>query len=120
MYVDDEADIRTIVELTLKEIGGYEVLLCESGENALDSVTDFAPDLILLDVMMPKMDGMMTLEKLQTLSLSAPVVFMTAKAQPQEIEKFKQLGAVAVITKPFDPIQLPIEVAKIWEQYGQT
>lgn len=117
LYVDDEPDIREVVELSLGLVGGLTVHTCESGERALEVLPTLQPDLILLDVMMPRLDGPSTLQRLRADPRSAriPVVFMTAKAMPQEVERFKQLGAVAVIAKPFDPMRLGEQVISIWE-----
>ncbi|HEX7012681.1 MAG TPA: response regulator [Steroidobacteraceae bacterium] len=116
LYVDDEPDIREIVQMALA-LEGLEVHLCESGEEALDALPRIRPDLVLLDVMMPRLDGPGTLERMRATSefASIPVVFVTAKAMPQEIRRFKELGAAAVIAKPFDPMQLARQVLSIWE-----
>lgn len=84
---------------------------------ALQEGEAFAPDLVLMDVMMPEMTGPMTLERLKTIPAMAniPVVFMTAKVQPAEVAQFKALGAIDVIAKPFDPMQLANQVRKVWE-----
>lgn len=118
LYVEDEADIRTIAEIALRDIGGFTLNSCSSGAQALESVAEFNPDLILLDVMMPGMGGPETLEELRKLNATAstPVIFMTAKVQPQEIEYYKSLGAVDVISKPFNPLTLAVEIKKIMSQ----
>ena len=117
LYVEDEADIRTVAKLALEAIGGFTVMTCASGEEALDGVESFAPDIILLDVMMPGMDGPSLLAQLRARPalLSIPVAFMTAKVQPAEVAHFKSLGARAVIAKPFDPMTLADQVRSIWE-----
>jgi CheY-like chemotaxis protein len=116
MYVEDEPDIQAVAKLALEALGGFQVKICSSGQEALDSVLAFAPDLILLDVMMPGMDGPSTLKALRDLSelSNTPVIFMTAKVQPQELLQYKSLGAVDVIPKPFDPMTLADTVKKIW------
>jgi two-component system, OmpR family, response regulator len=116
LYVDDEPDIREVVELSLGLVG-LTVHTCDSGERALEILPELRPDLILLDVMMPRLDGPSTLQRLRAdPNLDRiPVVFMTAKAMPQEVERFKQLGAVAVVAKPFDPMRLGEQVISIWE-----
>jgi CheY-like chemotaxis protein len=116
MYVEDEPDIQAVAKLALEALGGFQVKICSSGQEALDSVLAFAPDLILLDVMMPGMDGPSTLKALRDLSelSKTPVIFMTAKVQPQELLQYKSLGAVDVIPKPFDPMTLADTVKKIW------
>lgn len=117
MCVEDEPDIRTIVKLALETLGGYTVKVCPSGQEALDEVLAFEPDLILLDVMMPVMDGPTTLKKLRELNGAStiPIVFMTAKIQPADIAYYKSLGALNVIPKPFDPMKLAGQVQVLWE-----
>lgn len=116
LHVEDEADIRTIAKLTLEALGGFEVESCESGADAIRRIAAFKPDLILLDVMMPGMDGPMTLNELRKLPEGArtPAIFMTAKAQSHEIAKFRELGAIDVVTKPFDPQTLCDHLRDIW------
>ncbi|MBC8211958.1 MAG: response regulator [Gammaproteobacteria bacterium] len=118
MYVEDEADIRQIAQLALEAIGGFEVLLCESGQQALEQAVAFEPDMILLDVMMPGMDGPTTLAKLRELPQisQVPVAFMTAKVQPDEVKQLLSLRVLDVIAKPFDPMQLSTLIEKIWNQ----
>ena len=114
--MEDEPDIQAVAKLALEALGGFEVKICSSGKEALECAAAFSPDLILLDVMMPGMDGPTTLKAMrgrQELSLT-PVVFMTAKVQPQEIMEYKNLGALDVIPKPFDPMTLADNVRKIW------
>ena len=117
LYVDDEPDIREVVQMSLSLVEGLDVQVCESGERALQLLPQIKPDLVLLDVMMPGMDGPSTLQKMRTIPALAkiPVVFMTAKAMPQEVARFRELGAVSVIAKPFDPIQLGNQVIAVWE-----
>ena len=117
LYVDDEPDIREVVQMSLSLLGDVEVQVCESGEEALVLLPQLRPDLVLLDVMMPRMDGPTTLTRMRADPAIAhiPVIFMTAKALPQEMERFQDMGAVAVIPKPFDPIQLGGQVVAIWE-----
>jgi len=118
MYVEDEPDIRAVAKLALEAVGGLQVLVCEGGEQALQQGPTFAPQLILLDVMMPGMDGPAILEALRAEPRLAtvPVVFMTAKVQPHEVAHFLGLGAVGVIAKPFDPMRLADQVRGFWQQ----
>jgi CheY-like chemotaxis protein len=118
LYVEDEPDIRLIAELALESIGGFTLEVCESGADALAKGQHFAPDLLLLDVMMPEMDGPTTLQALRRLpGLEAtPVIFMTAKVQAQEIAEYRDLGALDVIAKPFDPMTLAAQVEAIWQR----
>ncbi len=112
LHVDDEPDIREIVELSLSLNPEFQVHTCGSGEEALAAATEWKPSLILLDVMMPRMDGPTTLSRLRSDPLTAaiPVLFMTARAQVREIEHFIALGAQGVISKPFDPMTLAFTV----------
>lgn len=102
LYVDDEPDIREIAVFSLQLDPSMEVRSCESGAEALQVAAEWKPDLILLDVMMPGMDGPTTLARLQEQEPTAdvPVVFITARTQPAEIERFKALGAQGVIASP--------------------
>jgi len=120
LCVEDEADIRTVAEMALASVGGFEVLLCASGAEAIEKAVEFKPDLMLLDVMMPGMDGPDTLERLRAQPglATVPAVFLTAKALPSEIARYKKLGALDVIAKPFDPMTLADHVRRIWERRG--
>jgi CheY-like chemotaxis protein len=117
LYVDDEPDIREIVQMALGLMPALSVTVADSGMRALQSMLSNKPDLVLLDVMMPNMDGPTTLQQMRaTPQLQAiPVIFMTAKAMPQEVARFRALGAAAVIAKPFDPMLLAEHVFAIWE-----
>ena len=118
LFVEDDPDIQTVARMALEAVGGFTVLGCGSGAEALAEVEAFAPDLILLDVMMPGMDGLETLQSLRLLPGAAgvPVVFMTAKVQAQEVSRYREAGAVDVIAKPFDPMTLPATVRSIWRR----
>ena len=117
LHVEDEPDIREIALLALETVGGFSVESCGSGDEALEKAPGFMPDLFLMDIMMPGMDGPATLVELRKMPEFAdtPVIFMTAKAQAQEVVRFKELGAIDVITKPFDPITLSDQISKIWD-----
>jgi CheY-like chemotaxis protein len=112
LHVDDEPDIREIVEMSLGLDPDLTVRACSSGGDALAAAAAWSPDLILLDVMMPVMDGPTTLTHLRQSPRTAdiPVVFMTARAQPRELAHFISLGAEGVIAKPFDPMTLAAAV----------
>ncbi len=116
LHVDDEADIRSITKLALEAIGGFNVTSCASGKDAMTAVIEAAPDLIVMDVMMPEMDGPTTFAALQKIpdASRVPVIFMTAKSQKDEIDSLMEVGAIGVIAKPFDPMQLSKEVERIW------
>ncbi|RNE94501.1 response regulator [Marichromatium sp. AB32] len=110
LHIEDESDIRQIAEFALEE--DFRLTQCASGDEALSRAPELAPDLILLDVMMPGMDGPTTLQRLRQLPHLAqtPVIFMTAKVQPKECEQLEATGALGVISKPFDPMRLSDEI----------
>ena len=112
LHVDDEPDIREIVDLSLGLNPDFQVRSCASGDEALTAAVEWSPSLILLDVMMPRMDGPTTLSHLRKnpRTSGVPVLFMTARAQPREVEQFIALGAQGVISKPFDPMTLAFTV----------
>ena len=116
MMVEDEADIQTIARLALEVLGQFTVVICSSGPQALAEAPLFKPDLILLDVMMPGMDGPTTLGTLRADPHTAgiPVIFMTAKVQTHEVAQYQALGALDVISKPFDPMTLSSKICEIW------
>ncbi|MBL6927700.1 MAG: response regulator [Rhodospirillales bacterium] len=118
LIVEDDPDIQTVARMALEAIGGFTVETCNSGKEALSKGPVFKPDLILLDVMMPEMDGPTTLKELRNdPALEAtPVVFCTAKAMPSELEQYEALGSAGVVAKPFDPMALADQVREIWNQ----
>jgi two-component system OmpR family response regulator len=115
LYVEDEPDSHEIAQLALELIGGLIVKTCSSGPEALASVVEFAPDLILLDVMMPGMDGPTTLQALRLIPAVAqvPAAFIAARVDPSEIAQLTSLGAVAVLAKPFDPMRLAAQLRSV-------
>jgi len=118
LYVEDDEDIAEVTMMTLQMLGGFDVVHCNSGQRALDRFASVAPQLVLMDVMMPEMDGPETLRRLRQQSGAAervPVIFMTARAQLHEQAAYRALGALGVIVKPFDPITLGTQIAEIWE-----
>ncbi len=117
LYAEDEDDIREVTQLALGAVGGHDVVACRSGAEALAAAANAPPDLVLLDVMMPDMDGPTTLLRLRELSALAgvPVVFITAKVQPHEIAQLRELGALDVIVKPFDPMTLADRLVALWK-----
>lgn len=118
LYVEDEPDIRTVAQMALQHVGGFDVVACASGSEAVAAAPAAAADLILLDVMMPGMDGPATLAALRALPATAatPVIFMTAKIHATEIAHYRALGALDVIAKPFDPMQVSAEILSIWNR----
>ena len=108
LIVDDEQDIREATQICLEVLGEWEVMTASSGKEGLIKAAAEQPDVILLDVMMPDMDGLTTLQKLQAnpATQNIPVILLTAKAQPAEKRRFTELKVAAVITKPYDPFML--------------
>jgi len=121
LYAEDEEDIRITAKMAL-ELDGWEILPCNSGDELLENIASFKPDLILLDVMMPGMDGPTTFLELKKNPETArlPVIFMTAKTQVREVAKYKELGALGVITKPFDPMNLTTQIRQLWNTGHET
>lgn len=119
LLVEDEDDIRNIAQISLEQLGKFQMAYAKSGMEALEFARDFKPDLILLDMMMPGMDGVQTFKVLKEdkNTKHIPIIFMTAKVQTNEINEYLKLGVLEVISKPFDPIKLPEKVREIWEKY---
>jgi len=117
LLVEDNDDVRKVAQAALTLVGGLDVHACASGAAALAAMADFAPQLVLLDLMMPDMDGPAVLERLRADPATAgiPVVFLTAKASPAESRRLRELGALEVLAKPFDPLTLHERVKAIWK-----
>jgi CheY-like chemotaxis protein len=115
LLVDDEPDIRVIGEMSLRDVGGWEVVLAASGGEAVELAARELPDVIVLDVMMPGMDGPATLAALRSRAETReiPVIFMTAKALEEELLRLRSLGAIGVLNKPFDPLTLPEQMQRL-------
>ena len=122
LLAEDEPDIREIAALSLELVGGLVVETCESGTDVVEKALSFRPDMIVLDVMMPGMDGPHAYKKLRETPgcEDIPVVFMTAKVMKEEVEQLKAMGARAVIAKPFDPATLPLQIEQIWADIFQA
>ncbi len=114
LIVDDEADIREVAAMSLETVCGWNVLQARSGAEGLQIARQDHPDAILLDVMMPDMDGPMTLQALKADAgvASIPVIFLTAKVQASDRKRFSEMGVQAVLAKPFDPMQLGEQIAE--------
>ena len=112
LHVEDDADIREIAKMSLELSGDFVVEQCDCGEQALEKTLDYIPDDFLLDMMMPGMTGRQTLEKLRENPdfANVPAIFMTARAQPNELEELRGIGATEVISKPFDPMSLADQI----------
>ncbi|MCI0672691.1 MAG: response regulator [Myxococcaceae bacterium] len=115
MLVDDDGDIRTIGEMSLARVGGWETRVASCGADALRAAASFRPDLILMDVLMPDMDGLATFDALRAREETArtPVIFLTARVQRHEVAHYLALGGAGVIFKPFDPMTLPAEIRRM-------
>ncbi len=115
LLVDDDLNIRTLAQMGLEGLTDWKVELAGSGAEAVTKATEMQPDLIILDVMMPGMDGPTTLAELRKIESLAgtPVIFMTAKAQTHELELYQRMGAKGIITKPFDPMTLSDDIQGI-------
>ncbi len=118
LYIEDDEDIAAVAQLTLTVIGKFDVRHYNSGIAAIKAYDDVAPDLIIVDVMMPELDGPATVLQLQHIHgmNCAPFIFMTARAQLKEQEQYRALGALDVIVKPFDPMTLSQKIKDIWDQ----
>ena len=117
MLVEDDPDIQLITRLSLEVGGGYEVHVCASGVEAVQAAAAYAPDLILLDVMMPGMDGLATMNALHQRPETAatPVVFFTANTQDQMRQDLLRHGALGVIVKPVEPNSLVEQIRSLWQ-----
>lgn len=120
LMVEDDPDIQAVARLSLERIGRFTLRICPTGLDALAVAPSFKPQLILLDVQLPEIDGPATLARLRQLPAldRTPVVFLTAKSQVDEVQGYRKLGAADVIPKPFDPRALPGRLQQIWEQLG--
>lgn len=120
LFADDDPDIRAVAAMSLRMVGGFHVTLASSGHEAFAAALRQAPDLILLDMMMPGMDGLETVRQLrhQPTLAAIPVVFMTAKVQARDRDEMLAAGALGVIAKPFDPMDLPTQVRRFIRQHG--
>ncbi len=119
LYAEDDPGIQAVAKVALGQLGGYDLLICNSGEELLEAFADFAPDLVLLDFMMPGMDGLQTLQQLQRRpdARHTPVIFITARGQAADVNQIMQAGALGIIQKPFDPMTLGSRINKLWKQH---
>jgi len=120
MLVEDDPDIQLITRLSLEAGGGYDVHVCASGAEAVQSARAYAPDLILLDMMMPGMDGLATMDALRKLAEMAatPMVFFTANAQDKVRQDLLRRGALGVIVKPVEPNALVEQIRALWQRFA--
>ncbi len=119
LYVEDDLHVRTTAKLVLEVIGKLEVRDCGSGHEALDAARDFHPDLILLDVMMPELDGIATLERLRSMPHLAdtPALFVTGLTTARDMERYTDVGAIGVIPKPLAPLKLTDQLRTLWDRH---
>ena len=115
-YVEDDEDIQRIVRMSLEKVGKMTVAVVTDPTRAIETITEFRPDLVMLDWMMPVMDGptLFRQMKLRPETSALPVVFITAKASSRELDELKSLGAAGTISKPFNPKDLPDQLRAIW------
>jgi CheY-like chemotaxis protein len=118
LLVDDDPTVRKLATMSLERVGKWQVVSANSGSEALSLLPSVRPDLVILDVMMPKLDGMSTLKKLRAIPdcEKLPVILMTAKMQDGDISADSDIDIAGIIFKPFDPMTLPQEIRKILEQ----
>jgi CheY-like chemotaxis protein len=118
LYVEDDLHVRTTAKLVLEVIGNFKVRECSSGRQAVVAAENFHPDLILLDVMMPELDGLATLKALRELPHLAdtPALFVTGLTTPEDLARYMGVGAIGVIPKPLIPLRLAGQVHQLWEQ----
>lgn len=119
LHVDDDPDIQEIVRLALETMGDFNVETCGSGREALGRAAAFKPDLMLLDVIMPDVDGLELLEQLRALPgfAEVPVMFMTSAAETADVGAYRRAGALEVIMKPFDHVTLADTIRECWAQH---
>jgi CheY-like chemotaxis protein len=114
LVIDDDRDIRLVAQTSLELVGGFHVIVADSGHRGLAFANEVRPDAILLDLMMPDLDGRKTLDELKRMpkTASIPVIMLTAKVQAHQLDLMCH-GAAGVLVKPFDPMQLPNQVCEI-------
>lgn len=122
LYIEDEPDIQAIAKIALESLGGFEIKICSSGEEAIANAVSFMPDLLLMDVMMPGLNGPDTYSILREMPalIDIPAIFMTAKVQTSEVDEYKKIGALGVIAKPFDPMTLADQIKTIYQSYSDS
>ena len=115
-YVEDDEDIQRIVRMSLERVGKMTVAVVSDPTQAMKAFAEFQPDLVMLDWMMPVLDGPALFQqmKLRPETSELPVVFITARASPRDLDELKELGAAGTISKPFSPKDLPDQLRAIW------
>jgi CheY-like chemotaxis protein len=122
LLIDDDPDVRRIGSMSLRKLGGFEVLLASSGTEGFEIAKQSYPDVILLDIVMPDPDGWSTLARLKksAATFTIPVIFVTGRHVPPNAHECQSAGAIGVIVKPFDPLKLPSEVCALVSEYHRT
>lgn len=117
LLIEDEDHVREVAQMSLELMADWDVAVAASGEEGIHRARELRPELILLDVMMPDLDGPATFERLRAdpTTASIPIIFLTAKARPADRVRLTELGALGVITKPFDPATLHLDIARLAE-----
>ncbi|MDH3639146.1 MAG: response regulator [Gammaproteobacteria bacterium] len=116
LYVDDDPNLRALFEVALGSDASMKLAICASGPEAVDTAPEFRPQLIVLDVNMPGMDGPATLAELRANGESSPAVFVTAETGLEELKRLKSLGVEEIVPKPFDALSLTQKLTRIWQQ----
>lgn len=117
LLADDEPDILEISRIALVSVGGYEVAVCESGTKFLELLPEFKPDLVIIDALMPDMNGLEVLDAMRRMNgfEETPAVFLTGLVLERDLRDLRRSGAVDIVTKPFDPMKLPHRIENIWK-----
>ena len=119
LHAEDDFDIQFLLRLTFDAFPQFDYQCCNNGQELLDQLETFQPDLIVLDMMMPKLNGLQTLEKLKNNpeTQSIPVIFLTAKIQPEEVNHYEAMGAFAILFKPLEITTLPTQLEELWQKH---
>ena len=117
LLADDEPDILEISRIALETVGGFEVLVCSSGEKLLERLSEFQPDLVVVDVLMPDMTGPEVFEEIRRRPEfdEVPVIYLTGVIQEEELEDLRKTGVADIILKPFDPMTLADRINSVWK-----
>lgn len=113
LLVEDDDGIRTLAKMALERVGGCTVTAVDRGQKAVDLAPGLELDVMMIDMMMPGLDGMATLERMRALNIHTPVIFFTARTQPQDVARYLEAGAAGTVKKPFDPLLLADQVRAI-------
>lgn len=117
LIADDEPDILEISRIALETVGGFEVLVCSSGEELLERLSAFQPDLVIVDVLMPDMTGPEVFEEIRRRPNfdDVPVIYLTGVVQEEELDDLRKTGVADIILKPFDPMALADRINAVWK-----